>query len=151
MGGEASGPEVDGGGGQGGVRGEVGGEEVVGAPPEEEAGAEDESGGEAMVEAREAVGAEDPLRAVDGAAVEALVLVGRVLDLQARFYVLDGGGDEGDGEAGHDAGNGVAEGGEFAGGVLGSSFCGSKGGGAGFAEALWCEDILLQKSTVVGQ
>lgn len=37
---------------------EVGGEEVVGAPPEEEAGAEDQGGGEAVVKAWETVGAE---------------------------------------------------------------------------------------------
>lgn len=87
----------------------------------------------------------DSLRAVDGAAVEALPLVGRVLDLQARFHVLDGGGDEGDGDAGHDAGNGVAEGGEFVG-------CGSGGvwrGAEGVEKAFGGEDVLLQESTVV--
>lgn len=37
------------------VRGEVVGEEGVGAPPEGEEGAEEEGGGEAVVEAAEAV------------------------------------------------------------------------------------------------
>lgn len=40
LGGEAAGPEVDGGGGEVGGCGEEAGEEVVGAPPEEEEGAE---------------------------------------------------------------------------------------------------------------
>ena len=58
MGGEAAGPEVDGGGGEGGVGGQEAGEDVVGAPPEEEEGAEEERCGEAVIEAAEAMGAE---------------------------------------------------------------------------------------------
>ena len=58
LGGETTGPEVDGGGGEGGGGGEEAGEDVVGAPPEEEEGAEDEGCGEAVVEACDAVGAE---------------------------------------------------------------------------------------------
>lgn len=122
---------------------EVSREEVVGAPPEKEAGAEYQSCGEAVVEAWNAMSAENPLGAVDGAAVEALSFVGCVLDLQAGFYVLDWGGDEGDGNAGHDACEGVAECGEFVSGVFYGFICGSKGGGGGFAEAFGGEDVLL--------
>ena len=55
MRGEASGPEIDGGGGQRGFVGEESCDDVVGAPPEEEEGAEEEGGGEAVVEAAEPV------------------------------------------------------------------------------------------------
>lgn len=47
--GEAASPEVDGWGGEGGVVGEVLGEDVVGAPPEEEEAAEDESRAETVI------------------------------------------------------------------------------------------------------
>ncbi len=95
------------------MRGEEVGQQGVGAPPEKEEGAEEEGGGEAVVEAAEAVRAVDLARAVDGAVVESCGLVDGVLDLQAGFDVFDGGGDEGDGPAGKDAGEGVADGGEF--------------------------------------
>lgn len=55
---EAAGPEVDGRRAEGRVAGEVGGEQGVGAPPEEEEGAEDQRREEAVVEAGEAMGAE---------------------------------------------------------------------------------------------
>lgn len=61
-----------------------------------------------MVYAAKAVAAVDLGQAVDGARVEARALVGGVLDLQTRFYVLDGRGDEGYGPAGEGAGEGVA-------------------------------------------
>ena len=61
-----------------------------------------------MVDARQAVELIDLARAVDGAAVQAFGLLARVLDLQARFDVLDRGGYEADGAAGHDASEGVA-------------------------------------------
>lgn len=59
---------------------------------------------------------------VDGAGVEAFGLVNGVLDLEAGFDVFDGGGDKGDGPAGHDACECVAKGGEFCGCLLGGEF-----------------------------
>lgn len=53
--GEAAGPEVDSGGGEGGVGIEEPGEGVVGAPPEAEEGAKEEGSAEAVPDAAEAV------------------------------------------------------------------------------------------------
>src|SRR5262249_28217138 len=55
LGGQAAGPEVDGGRGHARVRLQPAREDVVRPPPEEEVGAEDDRGAEAAVEAGEAV------------------------------------------------------------------------------------------------
>lgn len=64
--------------------------------------------------------------------------------------MLDGGGDEGDCEAGHYACEGVAEGGEFAGCGFGGIFYGMEGGGGGFEEAGGGEDVFLEEAAIVG-
>lgn len=126
LGAQAAGPEVDGGRGQARALAQQARQDVVGPPPEEEEGAEEERGGEALVDAAQAVGGVDLAHAVDGALVEAVGLVGRVLDLQARLDVLHGRRDEGDGEPGHDARDAVAEGREVGDG--GYRLGGVKGG-----------------------
>lgn len=54
----------------------------------------------------------DLAHTIDGPTVESIAFLGGVLDLQARFDVLDGGGDERYGRAGQDARHAVAVGGE---------------------------------------
>ena len=56
--------------------------------------------------------------AIDWTAIESLVFVGGVLDLQAGFDVLDRGGDERDSEAGHESSDRVSRGGQPVGGLL---------------------------------
>ena len=58
LGGKTTSPEVDGGSREVGRGGEEPGEDVIGAPPKEEEGAEDERCEESVVEAYDAVGAE---------------------------------------------------------------------------------------------
>lgn len=107
--GEAAGPKVDGRVAELGVLVHPAGEEVVGAPPEEEEAAEKERRAEAVVDAAHAVVLVDFGQAVDGARVQALGLVGGVLDLEARLDVLKGRGDEGDGAAGEETSKPVTE------------------------------------------
>lgn len=56
------------------------------------------------------MGAPDLADAVDRSAVEAVPFPGSILNLQARFYVLDGCCDEGDGRTGQDARHAVTMG-----------------------------------------
>lgn len=115
---------------------EVGGQDVVRSPPEEEEGAEEEGGTEAMVDAADAMGAvlsrRGTLRSatmesiggqalkgpkaydlgetVNRTAVQPVSLVRGVLDLQARLDVLDGRGDKTDRRARHRPRDAVAHG-----------------------------------------
>ena len=61
--------------------GQRAGKDVVAAPPEEEERPEKRGGKEAVVQPSNAVGAENPAAAVNGAAVEARGFVRRVLGL----------------------------------------------------------------------
>ena len=60
---------------------ELAGEEVVGAPPDEEEGAEDQGGEEAAIEATDAMGGQDFPRAIDRARVKPFGFLYGVLDL----------------------------------------------------------------------
>ena len=75
-----------------------------------------------MIQAWETTGAINFAGAIDGAGIETFGLVDGVLDLQARFNVFEWGGDEGNGPAGHYAGDSVADGGELRCGLLGREF-----------------------------
>lgn len=56
--------------------------------------------------------------AVDRTSIKSFGLIGRILNLQASFDVLDGCGDEADCHAGHDPRDSVAESGQLARGVF---------------------------------
>ena len=69
-------------------------EDIVGAPPEEEEGAEEEGRGQAVVDAWDTVEPVDLPQTVDGALVQPRGFRGGVLDLQACFDVFHRRGDE---------------------------------------------------------
>ncbi len=101
-----------------------------------------------MVQPRDTMGTVYFPGAVDRARVETFGLVNGVLGLEAGFDVLDRGGDQGDGPAGHYASDCVAEDREFCRGLLGGEFkfadvVGGKGedGGVG-------EEVLVQNAAV---
>lgn len=103
-----------------------------------------------MVEARDAVEAVDLLEAVDWARVQAFGFFGRVLDLQAGFYVLYRRGDEGDCRTGHYTCHGVPDGGEFVDRVVGEGELGLCEAGRCGGHALWIEECLVQDAAVEG-
>ena len=92
--------------------------------------------------------AKDLPRAVDRAAVQALAFVCCVLDLEPGFDMLDRGGDEGDCEAGQQACEGVAEGGELVAGFLNGCFWASENGGPVPADIVYSEDVFVEDSSV---
>ena len=102
-------PEVDGGLTERGAGAEQAREDVVGAPPEEEERPEHQGGEEAVVEAPQAVRAQDLPRAVHGPFVEPVLLRGGILDLQPGFDVLHRSGDETHRPPGARAGQRVAQ------------------------------------------
>lgn len=65
-----------------------------------------------MIHTAHTVSPPDFAHTMDGPAVESITFLGGVLDLQARFHVLNGGGDQGHGRAGQDARHAVAVGGK---------------------------------------
>nr|POE80869.1 hypothetical protein CFP56_56942 [Quercus suber] len=109
LGAEAAGPEVDGGGAEGGVVLQRAGEDVVGAPPEEEEGAEEQRRRQAVPEPAHPVLPEDLVDAVDRPGVLPRRLRRLVLDLQPRLHVLDRRRDEADRPAREDTGHAMAQ------------------------------------------
>lgn len=103
-----------------------------------------------MVEPWNPVVSIDLPRAVDRTAVQTLGFLARILDLQARFEVFDGGGNETHRCACHDAGHCVAEGGELVDLRMGERAIGARETGWGGGHAVGGEEGSVEEFSVEG-